>query len=92
MPHADPAGQSGTSPLKLVAAPAPSGCEPDARRAAPVSLIESVVIDRAIADMDCWISDLPVASELRWSFLRAQRVLEAERAERRSRARTSARL
>jgi hypothetical protein len=88
--HADSAGEASPTTLRLVRDTGPS--VPGPRVPAPVPLIEAVVLDRAIADMDSWITDLPVASELRWSFLRAQRVLEAERAERRSRARTSAQL
>jgi hypothetical protein len=87
MQQDDTAGQPGPT-LKLVK---PGAREQRCRAAVPVALVESIILDRAIADMDDWISGLPDASELAWSFRRAQRVLEAERADRRSHARTSAR-
>lgn len=54
-----------------------------------VEASEFDVLERAIVDMDGWIMGLPYVSELRWSFLRAQKALVADLDERRSRARTA---
>lgn len=45
----------------------------------PMAAVELEVLDRAITDMGAWISLLPDASELRWSFLQARRELEVDR-------------
>jgi hypothetical protein len=73
------------SALRLVMQP--QAGEPEGQVDIPAA--EDAALARAVADMDQWIKSLPVASELRWAFVRGRRVLEADAAERQALSRTA---